>query len=190
MVFCAAISATLCIIQSFSNSYLMFMVFEFLSSIVSSGIYTVTFILGMYLNRQKLKFQKHVANQWWHTMWYCHTLYIINLYHTYFKTSGMCSFAAYYNSLNVCEYTWIYIICDVWTKMDCLFFVFYIAMELFLPHQRVLYYSILECFLPVGSILTAYIASIVQDWRLLLRIVNIPGLLFLSYFWLLSLSTI
>ncbi|KAL5236445.1 hypothetical protein ACI65C_003855 [Semiaphis heraclei] len=103
MVFCAAISATLCIIQSFSTSYLMFMIFELLSSIVSSGIYTVTFIL---------------------------------------------------------------------------------AMELFLPHQRVLYYSILECFLPVGSILTAYIASIVQDWRLLLRIVNIPGLLFLSYFWL------
>ncbi|XP_060853178.1 solute carrier family 22 member 4-like [Rhopalosiphum padi] len=103
MVFCAAISAALCIIQSFSTSYLMFMILELLSSTVSSGIYTVTFIL---------------------------------------------------------------------------------AMELFLPHQRVLYYSILECFLPIGSILVAYIASLVKDWRLLLQLVNIPGLLFLSYFWL------
>uniref|UniRef100_A0A2S2PNW3 Solute carrier family 22 member 4 n=1 Tax=Schizaphis graminum TaxID=13262 RepID=A0A2S2PNW3_SCHGA len=103
MVFCAAISASLCIIQSFSTSYLMFMTLELLSSTVSSGIYTVTFIL---------------------------------------------------------------------------------AMELFLPHQRVLYYSILECFLPIGSILVAYIASLVKDWRLLLQLSNIPGLLFLSYFWL------
>lgn len=103
MVFCAVLSATLSIIQSFSNSYSMFMVLEFLSSIISSGIYTVTFIL---------------------------------------------------------------------------------AMELFLPHQRVLYYSVLECFLPVGSILVAYTAKIVQDWRILLRLINIPGLLFLSYFWL------
>ncbi|KAL4107873.1 hypothetical protein QTP88_018153 [Uroleucon formosanum] len=103
MVFCAATSAAICIIQSFSNSYLMFMVLEFVSSTVSSGIYTATFIL---------------------------------------------------------------------------------AMELFLPHQRVLYYSILECFLPVGSILVALIASLVKDWRILLRLINIPGLLFFSYFWL------
>ncbi|XP_027842262.1 solute carrier family 22 member 21-like [Aphis gossypii] len=103
MVFCAATSAALAIIQSFSTSYLMFMILELLSSTVSSGIYTVTFIL---------------------------------------------------------------------------------AMELFLPHQRVLYYSILECFLPIGSILVAYTAKYVRDWRLLLQLVNIPGLLFLSYFWL------
>ncbi|XP_025207596.1 solute carrier family 22 member 21-like [Melanaphis sacchari] len=103
MVFCAVTSAALCIVQSFSTSYLMFLILELLSSTVSSGIYSITFIL---------------------------------------------------------------------------------AMELFLPHQRVLYYSILECFLPVGSILVAYVASFVKDWRLLLQIVNIPGLLFLSYFWL------
>lgn len=60
-------------------------------------------------------------------------------------------------------------------------------MELFLPHQRVLYYSILECFLPVGGMLIAFVASQVKNWRLLLQICNIPGLLFLSYFWLLPL---
>jgi len=59
-------------------------------------------------------------------------------------------------------------------------------MELVLPNHRVLYYSILECFYPIGAILVAFIASLVKDWRLLLQIANIPGLLFLSYFWLLS----
>lgn len=57
------------------------------------------------------------------------------------------------------------------------------AMELFLPEKRVLYYSILECFLPVGAIMVALIASWVKDWRLLLQVSNVPGLLFLSYFW-------
>jgi OCT family organic cation transporter-like MFS transporter 4/5 len=56
-------------------------------------------------------------------------------------------------------------------------------MELFLPEKRVLYYSILECFLPVGAIMVALIASWVKDWRLLLRLSNVPGLLFLTYFW-------
>jgi len=53
MVFCAAISAALCIIQSFSTSYLMFMILELLSSTVSSGIYTVTFILGIWSSNFK-----------------------------------------------------------------------------------------------------------------------------------------
>ncbi|XP_025418680.1 solute carrier family 22 member 5-like, partial [Sipha flava] len=103
MIFCAVGSAILCILQSFSFNFYMFLTFELLSSIVSSGIYAVTFIL---------------------------------------------------------------------------------AMELFLPEKRVLYYSILECFLPVGAIMVALIASWVKDWRLLLRLSNVPGLLFLTYFWL------
>lgn len=56
-------------------------------------------------------------------------------------------------------------------------------MEMVVPKQRVLYYSILECFYPIGSLLVALIASQVKDWRVLLRISNVPGLLFLSYFW-------
>lgn len=59
-------------------------------------------------------------------------------------------------------------------------------MEMVSPKQRVLYYSILECFYPIGAILVALIASRVKDWRLLLQISNIPGLFFLFYFWLLS----
>ncbi|XP_025207592.1 solute carrier family 22 member 5-like [Melanaphis sacchari] len=105
MVFCAVTSAIICIIQSFSVNYQMFLVLELLSSIISSGVYTVTIIL---------------------------------------------------------------------------------AMELVLPNHRVLYYSILECFYPIGAILVAFIASLVKDWRLLLQIANIPGLLFLSYFWLME----
>lgn len=58
-------------------------------------------------------------------------------------------------------------------------------MELVLPNHRVFYYSILESFLPVGGILIAYIASLVKNWRLLLRVSNIPGLMFISYYWLL-----
>jgi len=46
MVFCAVTSAILSIIQSFSVNYQMFLVFELLTSIVSSGVYTVTFVLG------------------------------------------------------------------------------------------------------------------------------------------------
>lgn len=56
-------------------------------------------------------------------------------------------------------------------------------MEVVLPKERVLYYSILECFNPLGAVVMALIASRVKDWRLLLRISNVPGLLFLSYIW-------
>lgn len=56
-------------------------------------------------------------------------------------------------------------------------------MEMFLPNQRVLFYSILECFIPLGSMFVALVASKVKDWRILLQIVNLPGLLFLTYFW-------
>lgn len=59
----------------------------------------------------------------------------------------------------------------------------FLAMELVLPKQRVLYFSILECFYPVGGMIVGFIASQAKDWRLLLRIVNIPALLFLSYYW-------
>lgn len=46
MVFCAVTSAVLSIGQSFSVNYPMFLILELLSSTVSSGIYTVTFVLG------------------------------------------------------------------------------------------------------------------------------------------------
>lgn len=46
MLFCAVTSAVICIGQSFSVNYPMFLVLELLSSTISSGIYTVTFVLG------------------------------------------------------------------------------------------------------------------------------------------------
>lgn len=59
-------------------------------------------------------------------------------------------------------------------------------MEMMLPNNRVLYLSIMETFYPVGAIFVALIAKRVKDWRLLLQISNILGILFLLYFWLLS----
>jgi len=167
MVFCAATSAALAIIQSFSTSYLMFVILELLSSTVSSGIYTVTFILGTYVNCQKLKFQNNLTDKYM-------TIYTLYKNITLYTYKMSFNFVTYYNILNQSE-------CEL-----KLFLPLIIAMELFLPHQRVLYYSILECFLPIGSILVAYTASFVKDWRLLLQLANIPGLLFLSYFWLLT----
>ncbi|XP_050537515.1 solute carrier family 22 member 21-like isoform X2 [Daktulosphaira vitifoliae] len=103
MIFGIVMTCVLSFAQSFSVNYTMFLILEFLSSLLSSGIYSITFVL---------------------------------------------------------------------------------AMELVLPKQRVLFYSILELFFPFGGILLAFVAKQVKDWRLLLRICNIPGLLFLSYFWL------
>ncbi|VVC40729.1 Hypothetical protein CINCED_3A009126 [Cinara cedri] len=105
LVFCAVTSAALSIIQSFSINYACFLVLELLSSIISSGIFSITFIL---------------------------------------------------------------------------------AIEFILPDQRILYFSILESFVPFGLTLVSLIASLVKDWRVLLQILNIPGLLFISYFWLLE----
>lgn len=56
-------------------------------------------------------------------------------------------------------------------------------MESVLPNKRVIYYSILECFNPLGAVVVALVASQVKDWRLLLRICNIPAIIFLSYYW-------
>lgn len=60
-------------------------------------------------------------------------------------------------------------------------------MESVLPNKRVIYISIMECFYPLGAVVVAIIASQTKDWKLLLRIVNTPGILFLSYYWLLYL---
>lgn len=46
MIFCAVGSAVISIIQSFSVSYPMFLAFELISSTISGGVYTVTFVLG------------------------------------------------------------------------------------------------------------------------------------------------
>jgi OCT family organic cation transporter-like MFS transporter 4/5 len=57
-------------------------------------------------------------------------------------------------------------------------------MESVLPGKRVLFYMVLGCFGPVGGMTVPLIASQVKDWRLLLRLFNVPALLFLSYYWL------
>uniref|UniRef100_A0A2S2R819 Solute carrier family 22 member 21 n=1 Tax=Sipha flava TaxID=143950 RepID=A0A2S2R819_9HEMI len=61
---------------------------------------------------------------------------------------------------------------------------FILGMESVLPGKRVLFYMVLGCFGPVGGMSVPLIASQVKDWRLLLRLFNVPALLFLSYYWL------
>lgn len=46
MIFGSVMSAALCIVQSFSINFPMFLAFEFLSSVISCGVYTVSFVLG------------------------------------------------------------------------------------------------------------------------------------------------
>lgn len=58
-------------------------------------------------------------------------------------------------------------------------------MESVLPDKRVIFYSFLECFYALGGVVVALAASQVKNWKLLLRICNIPAILFFSYYWLL-----
>lgn len=50
MIFGAVTSAVLSLIQSFSINYPMFLTLELLSAMLSSGIYTATFVLGVNIN--------------------------------------------------------------------------------------------------------------------------------------------
>lgn len=46
MIFGAVGSAALCLVQSLSVNFSMFLTLELLSSLVSSGVYMITFVLG------------------------------------------------------------------------------------------------------------------------------------------------
>jgi len=63
MVFCSVTSAMIAIIQSFSVNYQMFLIFELLASIVSSGIYSVTFVLGKNIFHRYLKLEIYKRNK-------------------------------------------------------------------------------------------------------------------------------
>nr|XP_018911326.1 PREDICTED: organic cation transporter protein-like [Bemisia tabaci] len=62
--------------------------------------------------------------------------------------------------------------------------VFIIGLELVGPSKRVLSSTILSCFFPIGEVLMGLVMWWLQDWRSFLLAVYLPGLFFVSYFWI------
>lgn len=68
------------------------------------------------------------------------------------------------------------------TLFNC---IFVMAVELAVPHNRVLTCSLLSAIYPFGEIFLALVASYTRDWRTLLRIAYTPALILTLYFWVL-----
>lgn len=62
---------------------------------------------------------------------------------------------------------------------------FIIGIELVGPKHRVLAVSVITIFYPIGEILLAVAAKYLLDWRILLRVIYIPALIQVLYFWVL-----
>ncbi|XP_025421175.1 solute carrier family 22 member 21-like isoform X2 [Sipha flava] len=95
-------SAILGTIRSFTNDYYSFLFFEFFDSIVSSGVYAATFVLGL---------------------------------------------------------------------------------ELVSPKSRVTVSTLMGCFYPMGAVFMGLAAYMILDWRIILRVLYLPGTLILGYIW-------
>lgn len=39
------------------------------------------------------------------------------------------------------------------------------------------------CFYPMGAVIMGFVAYMVLDWRIMLRVIYLPGLLILGYIW-------
>lgn len=61
-----------------------------------------------------------------------------------------------------------------------------LAMEMVGPEKRVLASIILTLFIPLGNAFMGVVAIYVTDWRSLLRILTIPGLVHIFYFWFIN----
>ncbi|CAI6355684.1 unnamed protein product [Macrosiphum euphorbiae] len=60
---------------------------------------------------------------------------------------------------------------------------FVLGIEIVSPKSRVAVSTLMGCFYPMGAVLMGFAAYMVLDWRIMLRIVNLPGLLILGYIW-------
>lgn len=61
-----------------------------------------------------------------------------------------------------------------------------LGMELVGPEKRVLATTILAVFYPVGEVLMGVVAKYVTNWRDFLRVLYIPGLLHILFFWIIT----
>ncbi|KAM7355230.1 SLC22A family member [Cochliomyia hominivorax] len=62
---------------------------------------------------------------------------------------------------------------------------FIVGIELVGPKRRVIACSLITIFYAIGEMLLALFAKYYSDWRILLRIMYIPALLLVVYFWIL-----
>ncbi|XP_075163047.1 SLC22A family member [Haematobia irritans] len=62
---------------------------------------------------------------------------------------------------------------------------FILGVELVGPKRRVMACSIITIFYAIGEMLLALVAKYFNNWRVILRILYMPGLLLLLYFWIL-----
>ncbi|XP_022167888.1 solute carrier family 22 member 21-like isoform X1 [Myzus persicae] len=60
---------------------------------------------------------------------------------------------------------------------------FVLGLELVSPKARVTVSTLMGCFYPMGAVIMGFVAYMVLDWRIMLRIVYLPGLLILGYAW-------
>lgn len=64
------------------------------------------------------------------------------------------------------------------------FYKIYISgLELVSPKARVSVSTLMGCFYPMGAVIMGFVAYIVLDWRIMLRILYLPGLLILGCIW-------
>ncbi|XP_015363439.1 PREDICTED: solute carrier family 22 member 5-like [Diuraphis noxia] len=60
---------------------------------------------------------------------------------------------------------------------------FVLGIELVSLKSRAAVSTLMGCFYPMGAVIMGFIAYMILDWRIMLRIVNLPGLFILGYIW-------
>ncbi|CAD7005956.1 unnamed protein product [Ceratitis capitata] len=61
---------------------------------------------------------------------------------------------------------------------------FILGIELVGPKRRVLACSLITIFYAIGEVALAVVAKYYQNWRIILRIVYVPAILFITYIWI------
>ncbi|KAF0767385.1 solute carrier family 22 member 21-like [Aphis craccivora] len=60
---------------------------------------------------------------------------------------------------------------------------FVLGLELVSPKSRVTISTLMGCFYPMGAVIMGFAAYMILDWRIMLRVLYLPGLLILGYAW-------
>ncbi|CAH1732788.1 solute carrier family 22 member 21-like isoform X2 [Aphis gossypii] len=87
------------------------------------------------------------------------------------------SFAANYYSFLVFEYL------DSMASSGVYAATFVLAIEFVSPKSRVLVSTVVGCFYPMGAVIMGFTAYVILDWRIIVRILYLPGLLVLGAAW-------
>lgn len=61
--------------------------------------------------------------------------------------------------------------------------MFISGLELVSPKSRVTVSTLMGCFYPMGAVIMGFAAYMILDWRIMLRVLYLPGLLILGYTW-------